>query len=49
MTITNFMSDVAEGLYEELKTGVSKDSKNRMNAETYVDRYGKESPGFITF
>ena len=49
MTITNMMSEVAERLFDDLKTGVTKNKINRINAESYVDRYGKESPGFITF
>jgi hypothetical protein len=48
MTITNMMQEVGERLLDDLKTGVTK-KKNRINAESYVDRYGKESPGFITF
>ena len=36
-------------MFDDLKTGVTNNKINRINAESYVDRYGKESPGFITF
>lgn len=60
MAISHLMEQTAEALAEDLEVGVSKNSVRKsmglatkpntdLKAETYVDRYGKEFPGFITF
>ena len=50
MAIENLMQEVATQLADELKTGVSKKEANHsLAAETYVDRYGRTNPGFITY
>ena len=36
-------------MFDDLKTGLAKNNKDRINAESYFDRYGKESRGFNTF
>lgn len=48
IAVDNLMKSTADALAADLEIGGVK-NKSRLDPGTYVDRYGKERPGFISF
>lgn len=49
LSVDKAIAKMADQLREDMINPLSKDKDRDCDFGTYVDRYGKDSPGFITY